>query len=142
MKSNDPNSIDAPESDYLFVQTSCIPNAGDGLFTAIKIFPDEIIAFFEGEILSEKEAATRAAKGEDAYFMVLRNGKILDCMHTEGFAKKANDASGVMKTGFKNNAKITLDEDQRVCLVATKTIKESEEIYCSYGKKYWNKHGV
>ena len=44
-KSN--NNINAPESDYLYVQTSQLPNAGKGLFTAITIYKEEIISYFE-----------------------------------------------------------------------------------------------
>lgn len=142
MYTNDPNHISAPESDYLYLQESQIPQAGEGLFTAIKIYAGEVIAVFTGEILTKREAKLREEKGEDAYFMLLLNGKILDCRLTPGFAKKANDASGFVKSGFKNNAKITLDDDNRVCLVATKIIQEGQEIFCSYGKKYWKKHGI
>lgn len=137
MQFNDPNRIEAPESDYLYLQESQIHGAGEGLFTAIKIYTGEIIALFKGEILSASEAEARKAMKQDAYFMVLPNGNILDCMHTAGFAKKANDASGFTKTNLKNNAKITLDDDGQVCLTATQTIQAGQEIYCSYGKKYW-----
>ena len=73
--------------------------------------------------------------------MNLINGSILDCKNTECFAKYANDANGYSKSAFKNNAKITLDENQNVCLIAIRKIKSGEEIFCDYGKKYWKKHG-
>ncbi|WP_394338071.1 SET domain-containing protein-lysine N-methyltransferase [Flavobacterium aquaticum] len=41
---------------------------------------------------------------------------------------------------FKNNSKITLDDNDNVCIVATKKIKSQQEIFCSYGAKYWKKH--
>ena len=72
--------------------------------------------------------------------MNLLNGSILDCMNRICFAKYANDASGFSKSNFKNNAKITLDENDNVCLVAIKKIKQDDEILCDYGKKYWKKH--
>ena len=38
--------IDADEEDYLYVQDSEIPNSGKGLFTAIKIYKNEMISLF------------------------------------------------------------------------------------------------
>lgn len=46
MSKNDQNKIQAEESDYLYIQTSQLPNSGKGLFTAIDIYKDEIISIF------------------------------------------------------------------------------------------------
>ncbi len=135
----DSNAIDSPESDYLYVSQSQITNAGQGLFTAIPIYKDEIIAVFKGEILTESESKKRALEGKDAYFMNLLNGSILDCKNTECFAKYANDTFGFSKTELKNNSKIALDENENVCLIAIKKIQIGKEIFCDYGKKYWKK---
>ncbi len=138
----DSNTIDAQESDYLYIQTSQLPNSGKGLFTAIEIYKEEIISIFKGEILSDVEAELRVKNNTNQYFMNLHNGSILDCKNTDCFAKYANDASGFSKSDFKNNAKITLDENNNVCLMAIRKIKSGEEIFCDYGKKYWKKHGL
>lgn len=135
----DSNSIEAQESDYLYVQTSQLLNSGKGLFTAISIYKDEIISVFKGEILSFAEAELRVQNKTDQYFMKLPNGRILDCKNTDCFAKYANDASAFSTSDFKNNAKITLDEKNLVCLVAIRKIKSGEEIFCAYGKSYWKK---
>lgn len=140
MSKNDQNKIQAEESDYLYIQTSQLPSSGNGLFTAIDIYKDEIISIFKGEILSNIEADSRAKNNANQYFMNLHNGSILDCKNTDCFAKYANDASGFIKSNFKNNAKITLDENNNVCLLAIRKIKSGEEIFCDYGKKYWKKH--
>ena len=140
MSKNDQNKIQAEESDYLYIQTSQLPNSGNGLFTAIDIYKDEIISIFKGEILSDIEADSRAKNNANQYFMNLHNGSILDCKNTDCFAKYANDASGFSKSDYKNNAKITLDENNNVCLVAIKKIKSEEEIFCDYGKRYWKEH--
>lgn len=126
--------IDANEDDYLYVQESKIAEAGKGLFTAVPIYKDEIICVFKGEQLSEDEALRRALAGEDRYFINMLQGGILDSMHINCFAKYANDVVG---TFFKTNSKITLDENDHVCIVATRKIAEHEEIFCSYGKRYW-----
>jgi len=136
----DNNIIDAPESDYLYTKTSQLPNAGNGLFTAITIYKNEIIALFKGEILSDTEAKNRADKKEDQYFINLLDGSIMDSKHVHCFAKYANDTKGFSKSNFKNNAKITLDDEGNVCLIATRKIKIEDEIFCSYGKKYWKRH--
>lgn len=132
--------IEAPESDYLYIQDSQITNAGKGLFTAIDIYPNEIISLFKGEILTDNEAQKRVSKGNDRYFINMLDGSILDSMHVDCFAKYANDAEAFSKLEFKNNSKITLDDDDNVCIVATKKIKSQQEIFCSYGVKYWKKH--
>ena len=132
--------IDAPESDYLYIEDSQITNAGKGLFTAIDIYPNEIISLFKGEILTDNEAQKRVSEGNDKYFMNMLDGTILDTMNVDCFAKYANDAEAFSKLEFKNNSKITLDDNNNVCIVATKKIKSGQEIFCSYGAKYWKKH--
>lgn len=134
------HQIDAAESDYLYIETSQLPNAGSGLYTAIAIFKDERISIFKGKKLTEKQAAAIATKGQDQYFIVLPDGRILDSMHAFCFAKYANDAAGMAKTSFKNNAKITLDDNDQVCLIALRTIKAGDEVFCAYGKRYWKRH--
>lgn len=136
----DQNKIEAKEADYLYVKNSQLCNSGNGLFTAITIYKEEIIALFKGEILSETESEKRAKEGNNGYFMNLLDGRVLDCRLTECFAKYANDASGFSTSDFKNNAKITLDDNQNVCLIALKKIKSGEEIFCGYGKSYWKNH--
>ncbi|SDH72652.1 SET domain-containing protein [Winogradskyella thalassocola] len=135
------NTIEAPESDYLFIQPSQIKHAGKGLFTAIDIYEDEIISSFKGEIIDNKEAALRVEQHQDRYFINLLDGTIMDSMHTDCYAKYANDAEGLSQSNFKNNAAITLDDDNNVCIKAIKNIEYGDEVFCSYGKSYWKKHG-
>ena len=127
--SQDPNAIDAPESDYLFIAPSQLPNAGSGLFSVIDISKDEIIAVFFGEKLSDRQANLRASKGQNNYFISMLDGSILDCEKTKGFAKYANDALGFSGNTFKNNARITIDENQNVCLSATRKIKAGTKLW-------------
>jgi hypothetical protein len=116
---------------------SQISHAGLGLFTAIDIYKGEIISLFKGEILTTIEANKRAANKENQYFISLLNGSIMDSKHTECFAKYANDAKGSIESAFKNNAQITLNDKDQICLIATRKINSGEEIFCSYGKRYW-----
>ena len=64
-----------PESDYLYLQASNIPNAGT-LFTAIKIYKDEVVSIYKGEIITNKEAHIRAASGDDQYFIDISPARI------------------------------------------------------------------
>lgn len=132
------NQIDLDESEYLYVSKSKLTNAGNGLFTAIMIYKDEVIAIYKGKVLSKKETNKRARENNNQFFIELLNGKILDCNNIDGFAKFANDAKGNTATRFSNNAKIGLTEKQVVCLIASRKINIGEEIYCSYGKRYWS----
>lgn len=137
----DYDNIDANEEDYLYVQTSQIPNSGNGLFTSIDIEKDEIVSKFIGEVISDEEAQKRADDNDDQYFMSLPSGEMLDCKRTKCFAKYANDAEGI-PSEFKNNTFIAMDDDDNVVLVAKRDIKADEEIFTGYGKAYWKKHGV
>lgn len=137
-----PNSIEAPESDYLYVTDSQLPNSGNGLRTAITIYKDEVISLFKGERLTDVQANQRASNQKDQYFISMLDGSILDSINTDCFAKYANDASAFAPKLFNNNAKIGLTENQEVCLIATRKINTGEEIFCSYGKRYWEKHAL
>lgn len=130
-------TIDALEEDYLYTDVSQIENAGMGLYSAIKIYKNEIIAVFKGEIINDAEQLVRINKNIHSYFVVLINGKIMDSMHVECFAKYANDANGITESLFKNNSFISLDEKDRPCIVASRAIKIGEEIFCNYGDNYW-----
>jgi hypothetical protein len=131
------NVIDAPEHTYLSISVSQLPASGNGLYTAIAIYKEEIIAIFRGELLTDLQVKLRADKKKDQYFIQMLDGSIMDSMKTKCFAKYANDTKGSTNSIFSNNAKIALDEDDNVCLIATRNIKSNEEIFCDYGKKYW-----
>ena len=139
MKTFSYNKIDAPESDYLYVQSSQIPDAGNGLFTAVAIYKDEMIAVFKGEMLTQNQAKQRAKIGNDRYFIMMPDGQTLDSMPIDCFAKYANDVSVNLETTFKNNAKIAFDDENQIGLIALRRIAAGEEIFCAYGKTYWKK---
>ena len=134
------HSIDAHEADYLYKQPSQVQNSGFGLFTAIHLYREETVALFTGKILSNREALDRVEKGVDQYFINLLDGSIMDSRNSKCFAKYANDANGPSKSHFTNNTRITLDEDEKVCIQAIRDIAANEELFCSYGKKYWKRH--
>ena len=136
----DSNAIQAPENLYLYKAISQLQNAGNGLYTAINIYKDEVIATFRGERLTDAIAKKRAKNGNDQYFITMLDGSIMDSIKSDCFAKYANDAMGLGASGFKNNSRIALDENNNVCIIANKIIKVGDEIFCGYGKRYWKKH--
>lgn len=140
MKKWSSNAIEALEADYLYLEKSQLPDAGMGLYTAIDIYKDEIIAVFIGEIITTEQARELAISNEDQYFINMVNGSILDCKNVAGFAKYANDCKGTMNAKFNNCSKIIMDERNNIAIVATRKIKMGSEIFCDYGKKYWLKH--
>jgi SET domain-containing protein len=126
------------EASYLFVKESQIPHAGKGLYVSVSKHKGDVVSFYRGEVLSYEEAENRAEKGEDGYFINMHNETILDSMHVDCFAKYANDAHGIEKSIFKSNTEIRLSGNpEMACLVALRDIKAGEEIFCSYGRKYW-----
>ena len=139
MEIPEPLPLDLPEADYLYVQPSRIPHAGMGLFTAIPLQRGDVVAIFQGERLSVAEAKRRAAANADAYFVTLLDGSTLDSMHTACFAKYANDAEGQGNSRLRNNAVITLDDEDHPCIVATRAIRAGGEVFVDYGKAYWAK---
>lgn len=134
-----PDVIDAKESEYLYLKVSKIAGSGMGLYTSIRIYRNEVISLFKGEILTEPEAALRAKNKMDGYFINMLDGTIMDSKNVKCFAKYANDAERYVTVKPKNNSKISLNEDEKVCLVALRNINIGEEIFCGYGKKYWKK---
>ena len=136
------NDVGLQEEEFLFTQKSQLPNAGMGLYTAIDIYRDEIVAIFHGEVLTERQITLRVGKGKDRYFINLLDGKIVDSMNTTCFAKYANDVRGSSKTTFRNNVKINIDDKNNVCLSSIRNIKAGDELFCSYGSRYWKKHSM
>ncbi|MEJ6792979.1 MAG: SET domain-containing protein [Lacinutrix sp.] len=118
----------------MYINTSQIEQAGKGLFTAITIYKNEIISLFKGEIITETEATKRIEHNNDRYFINILDGSIMDSQNTNCFAKYANDAQGLFTSKYKNNAKITLDDNGNVCLKATKKIKQKKRYFVVMAK--------
>jgi hypothetical protein len=134
------DTIDAPEWDYLYTAPSQIPDAGLGLFTAIPIYAGEHIARYTGRILTDAVSDQLIAEGEDEYFLLLPDGRILDAgSDVKCAAAYANDACGLVRIGRRNNARFDALDEQHIVLAATRNIKAGEEIFCAYGARYWKK---
>ena len=135
-KKHNCNNIEDLEADYLYIATSQLPNSGNGLYTAIDIYKGEVISLLKEEIVTSKHVALRVKNDKDKYFISMLDGIIMDSMKEKFFAKYANGAEGFSKPKFNNFAKIALDVENQVCIIAKKNIKVGEEIFCGYLKKY------
>lgn len=138
----------------LYIADSSIKNAGKGLFSKVNFKKGEEIAYFTGQLLTDKQCEKLVANSDlerCSYFIDLKacaknilnrevkiQKPILDVYNSQCMAKWANDAEGYYKTGKKNNTKIGITNDLSRCFIfATKDIKPDEEIFLSYGKEYW-----
>lgn len=120
----------------LAVKTSSIPGAGLGLFSNANIPKGSRIVEYKGKITSWHEARLDATNG---YIYFIKPDYVIDARDfPKSLARYANDASGLVKAkGKTNNARFE-SEKLRVYLVAAKDIAAGDEIFVSYGKKYWD----
>jgi SET domain-containing protein len=124
----------------LYVKKSKLAKAGKGLFTSEKILKGEVVCEYEGENLTWKECMKRNDEMEEkgAYFFHITNKNCVDAQHTLwAMGRYANDAAGPSRLiGLKNNAAYQIIKGKPY-IIASKTIKENEEIFVGYGKAYW-----
>lgn len=142
------------ETKNLYVAQSSISGAGKGLFTKVSFKKGEVISYFVGKLLTEKECEDLANNSDldrGSYFIDLKaiykkiwNRKkrfdkpVLDVYDSTCMAKFANDAEGLFKTNRKNNSEISITEDGKRCFMrTTKDITAGSEIFLSYGDQYW-----
>jgi len=120
----------------LEIKASGLPGAGQGLFTKTAIAKGTRIVEYKGTVTTWEEAKKDATNG---YIYFLKPNYVIDGRdHPKSLARYANDAAGLVRAKDNgNNARFEAD-GLRVFLVATKDIKAGEEIFVSYGKKYWD----
>mgnify|MGYP002789398993 CR=1 FL=1 len=120
----------------LFVKTSTIPNAGNGLFTKKAIKKGERIIEYKGVISTWKEV--KDEDGKNGYiFYVNRNHVINAKPRKSALARYANDARGLVRIkGLLNNCEYET-EGTRAFIIAKKDIPANTEILVDYGNEYW-----
>jgi len=130
----------------VYLDTSTIPHAGIGLFTKEKILKNERITDCQGQMINRKEALGLMRQGKDTHCKSLNFHVVIDGYKSweetrkdgSGLASFAND--GLTKE--KNNTKFGTDYLQTtVFLKALRDIEPGEEIFVSYGRAYWKRHG-
>ena len=124
------------------IKKSLIPNAGNGLFAAVKIRKDEVIGELGGRLATENDQALGnhyiAAIPECAW-KETHPYKYLDTKDTGANVSRINFApskiNGV-ETNFQNAAVKQLCKHPYFIFVAVKDIEPGTEIWSSYGRHY------
>jgi len=119
----------------LFVKTSTIPGAGNGLFTKKFIPKGTRIVEYKGRKTVWKEVKDDDHNG---YIYSINRNHVIDALKTKSaLARYANDAKGLTRIkGITNNAEY-VNENYRAYIEATKDIPAGAEIFVSYGDDYW-----
>lgn len=120
----------------LYVKTSTIPNAGNGLFTRKAIKKGERLVEYKGVISTWKEV--KDEDGKNGYiFYVNRNHVINAKPRKSALARYANDARGLVRIkGLLNNCEYET-EGTRAYIVAKRDIPANSEVFVDYGSEYW-----
>lgn len=120
----------------LEVKPSGIPGAGMGLFTHIFIPRGTRIIEYKGTVTTWDAVRHDAT---NAYIYFLKPNYVIDARaHPKWLARYVNDAEGLVRSKERtNNAKFRAD-GLRVFIEATRDIQAGEEIFVSYGRKYWD----
>ncbi len=119
----------------LVVKHSTIPEAGKGLFTLRPIKKDAKIAEYTGRVLTKSQIDSLYGHDESdlaPYSFKLSRDLYLDSACSRSIAAFANDSPS------HNNAKLSINHvNNKVFLRATQDIAANEEIFTSYGAKYF-----
>jgi len=121
----------------LFVKTSNLPNAGNGLFTKVFIPKGTYIIEYTGKVSTWKDVDHE--DGFNGYIYYLNRNHVINASKTKkALARYANDARGLTTVkGLLNNA-VYEEEDKKVYIKAVKDIEPGQEILVRYGKEYWD----
>jgi SET domain-containing protein len=124
------------------IKPSTIPNAGNGLFAAVKIKEGEVIGELGGQLVSDEnypDDSFYIAAIPECAWEETHPYKYIDSKHHGANVSRINFApseiNGV-KTGFQNAAIRQLCGAPYFIYVAIKDIEPSQEIWSSYGDGY------
>jgi hypothetical protein len=123
---------------HLRIKDSTIKNGGKGLFAfdpkqsanAIIFRPQDTIINYVGEHLSKRSLDNRYGDYTAPYAIALSKTRVIDSACKRGVASLAN-------TNNKNKLNASFVKDKnKVYLIATKIIKNNNEIFVDYGDEY------
>lgn len=130
----------------LMIKKSTIENAGDGLFAFKKGANNNEIVFkkdakicdYIGEVIDDLELRRRYGRNTAPYAIQLYNGLSQDAAIIRGIGALANHDRR------KANVRLSIKRDNSGAqLVATKNIKNNEELFINYGNSYkFNENNV
>lgn len=117
------------------INTSLIPGSGMGLFADEYIKRGDLIVLVTGEKYTND---SEVALDSELYLLDSGDGSN-DYIDVTGPAMYANDACGLTRIpGMNNNSLFRLLDDGTMWLEATRTIRQGQEIFASYGRAYWS----
>lgn len=120
--------------DKVYVATSSISGAGNGLFASEFIKKDDIIIEYTGKILNFSES--RRLKNR-AYLKVVDFNKHIDAsVDNASNAKFINDNLDKTKINV-TFVKIKVVGDSRIFVKALRDVQIDEELFVSYGRGHW-----
>lgn len=125
--------------DSVEIKTSIIEGAGLGLFAKKDIPKGTIIDAYYGRRIGLKEYY-EISDYRSAYIMTINDNEFIEAGEEKNFVSYINDACGLTRnTGIRNNCKFDLDQSgKEMLLITTRNIKAGSELFCPYGKSYWN----
>lgn len=134
---------------HIKVTNSKIHNAGVGLFAFDNKQADNAIIFrkgdkicdYNGEIIDEAELHRRYGDKTAPYAIQINtDGRYEDGATHRGIGTLLNSPTG---TTHRPNCRFSVGKDRKAHIVATRNIKNGEELYISYGRAYrFNEQGV
>jgi len=133
-----PMQTDVFEDVHVYIAPSTISKAGEGLFAGTKFEPGDLIAIYNGIRFSEMEHRLNKESRRSPYTIHGWEDQVLDIPkkyqsrehYVASLAHKANHSK-------KPNGEFSLCYHPRfgevVCIFATKSIQENQEIFVDYG---------
>ncbi len=124
-----------PSSKKLFVKTSTLPNAGNGLFTKIDLKKGDVVTEYIGRRRTWAQVEDDVDNG---YIYHIDDENVIDAKNNKAsFGRYANDAAGLQRVqGLHNNSEY-FEKEKKVFIRAKKNIAAGHEIFVSYGNRYW-----
>ncbi len=116
----------------LKVQQSQIANAGLGLFATKAIEKSEPIVIYTGKIYNEEVRGRYVAMGKKGVYIDSNHPKYSVARYTNSLTQ-----SDRKNYNLKFNVRLMWKtKTQQLCLVATRSIKENDELFLDYGDEF------
>lgn len=113
------------------IRTSTIEGAGSGLFSKVRIEPEDTIGYYTGKIIGEKEFYNPKRPFSAYVLWVCRNHIII------GEGPKANYTRFINHSDTPNAFLIVSSRWKTARFEALSRIEPEDEIFFDYGEDYW-----
>ena len=124
-----------------FFSADTVHKAGVGLFAFDSKQDDNAIIFksgdkicdYNGEIIDDDELQKRYGDKTAPYTVQIKNDVYEDAATHRGIGSLINSSSG---TQHKVSCRFSAGKDKKAHIIATKNIRNNEELFISYGRNY------